>query len=94
MCANGEDVCQDRLGQLVSEAEQSANDAVQTDLRGQTPGEWPLPNPNPNPNPNLNPNPNPDPNPNPNSNPDPNPKPNPRARPSGASTPSWAWPAS
>ena len=66
MCANGEDVCQDRLGQLVSEAEQSANDAVQTDLRGQTPGEWPLPNPNPNPNPNLNPNPNPDPNPNPN----------------------------
>ena len=43
MCANGEDVCQDRLGQLVSEAQQSANDAVQTDLRGQTPGEWPLP---------------------------------------------------
>jgi hypothetical protein len=29
MCANGEDVCQDRLGQLVSAAQQSANDGVQ-----------------------------------------------------------------
>ena len=43
MCANGQDVCQDRVGQLVSEPEQSSGDLVQTDLRGQTPGEWPLP---------------------------------------------------
>ena len=43
MCANGQDVCQDRVGQLVSEPEQSSDDVVQTDLRGQTPGEWPLP---------------------------------------------------
>merc|ERR1719424_950794 len=43
MCANGQDVCQDRVGQLVSEPEQSSDNVVQTDLRGQTPGEWPLP---------------------------------------------------
>ena len=90
MCANGEDVCQDRLGQLVSEAEQSANDAVQTDLRGQTPGEWPLPgvlderrtlevadNQCLSVQEGTSTNPHPDPSPNPSPDPSPNPSPSP-----------------